>query len=72
MNNSCTGAKADLKLNCHTHSSPLQRGNLPSASEKVSPSWISFNMSTLHLCSRCCQSACLHSLRLGNTGQGKY
>ena len=37
------------KLNCQTQSSPFTRGSFPSASAKVSPSWMSFSMSTLHL-----------------------
>ena len=37
------------KLNCHTHSSPLQRGRLPTASVSVRPSWMSFSMSTFIL-----------------------
>lgn len=42
-------SRACLKLNCHTLSSPLQVGRLPSASVKVRPSCINFSMSTLHL-----------------------
>lgn len=37
------------KLNCHTHSSPLMRGKLPSMSVKVKPNWISLSMSTFSL-----------------------
>ena len=34
---------SNLKLNCHVHLS----GRLPSSSDRVTPSWISFSRSTL-------------------------
>jgi hypothetical protein len=42
-------SEPDLKLNCHTHISPLHCGRSPSELAKVRPNWMSFNMSTLHL-----------------------
>jgi hypothetical protein len=45
----CEQPTLHLKLNCHTHSSPLMRGKLPSASVNVRPSCISFSISTFSL-----------------------